>query len=244
MAGLKLRHMRRALGVLLILLLAGAALLYARDYIRRHPQNVPWTPLDLRDPVGRFTLHKLSSLGERPAQCRVLLRRAGLGDVAAPPKRESEQCGYVDGVRLVRDTSYSPSGLVTACPVAAALTLFERETLQPAAQRHLGSEVVSIDHAGSYSCRRLYGRSDGRFSEHATGDALDIIGFRLADGTRVSVLRDWASGDAKSAFLHDVRDGACAVFATVLSPEYNAAHADHLHFDQASRGGMGRGLCR
>jgi hypothetical protein len=32
------------------------------------------------------------------------------------------------------------------------------------------------------------------------------------------------------------------VFGTVLSPDYNAAHADHFHFDQAARG-FG-GLCR
>jgi len=32
------------------------------------------------------------------------------------------------------------------------------------------------------------------------------------------------------------------VFGTVLSPDYNPAHADHLHFDQASRGSGG--MCR
>jgi hypothetical protein len=104
--------------------------------------------------------------------------------------------------------------------------------------------VAAVDHAGSYSCRRIYGRSEGRFSEHATADALDITGFRLADGTRISVLRDWESGGPKTAFLHDVRDGSCRLFATVLSPDYNAAHADHLHLDQAERGKVGWSLCR
>jgi hypothetical protein len=32
------------------------------------------------------------------------------------------------------------------------------------------------------------------------------------------------------------------VFATTLSPEYNAAHRDHLHLDQARRAGFG--VCR
>ncbi|MDP1909506.1 MAG: extensin family protein, partial [Hyphomicrobium sp.] len=41
----------------------------------------------------------------------------------------------------------------------------------------------------------------------------------------------------------DVRDGACRLFSTTLSPDYNAAHADHLHFDQASRGAVGGRLC-
>jgi hypothetical protein len=40
-----------------------------------------------------------------------------------------------------------------------------------------------------------------------------------------------------------VRDGACRLFATVLSPDYNAAHRDHLHLDEAKRGAMWR-ACR
>ena len=239
--------MRRALWWLLFLILAGAAYLYGREYVRRHPQDVPWTALSLRDPVGRFTLRKLVSLGDQPAQCRALLADAGIADAPAPPKRGDGQCGYVDGVRLApagRSVSFAPPGLVTACPVAAALVLFEREALQPAAARHFASKVAAVEHAGSYSCRRLYGRTDGGFSEHATADAIDIIGFRLADGTHISVLRDWRSDEPKGAFLRDVRDGACALFATVLSPDYNAAHADHLHFDQAARGNMGWSLCR
>lgn len=239
--------MRRALWWLLVLILAGAAFLYGREYVRRHPQDVPWTRLNLRDPPGRFTLRKLVSLGDQPAQCRALLADAGIADAPAPPKRGDGQCGYVDGVRLGeggRSISFAPAGLVTACPVAAALALLEREALQPAAARHFGSKVAQIEHAGSYSCRRIYGRAEGRFSEHASADAVDIIGFRLADGTRISVLRDWRSDGPKSAFLRDVRDGACGLFATVLSPDYNAAHADHLHFDQAVRGNLGWSLCR
>jgi hypothetical protein len=66
-----------------------------------------------------------------------------------------------------------------------------------------------------------------------------VAGFRLEDGTRVSVVRDWTAGGAKSDFLKEVRDGGCDLFATVLSPDYNAAHRDHLHLDQAQRGSLG-----
>jgi hypothetical protein len=122
--------------------------------------------------------------------------------------------------------------------------LFETRIAQQAALRHFGTRVAAIDHAGSYSCRRLYGRASGAYSEHATADAIDIVGFRLADGTRVSVLDDWSRGGPKSEFLREVRDGACRLFSTVLSPDYNAAHADHLHFDQAQRGNAGWRACR
>jgi hypothetical protein len=94
---------------------------------------------------------------------------------------------------------------------------------------------VTIDHFGSYSCRRIYGRDAGTWSEHATADAVDVAGFRLADGRRITVVGDWRREGAKAAFLHEVRDGACQLFATTLSPDYNAAHRDHLHLDQADR---------
>ena len=239
--------MRAALAWLLVLVVIAAAGLYGRDYVRRHPQDVPWTRLDLGDPVGLFTVRKLAALGDRPAQCRALIAQAGLGDVPAPPRGSGADCGYADGIRIGgqgRTVEFRPAGLVTSCPVAAALALFERDVLQPAAQRHFGTRAAVIDHSGSYSCRRLYGRADGPFSEHSTADAIDIVGIRLADGTSISVARNWSGGGAKAAFLRDVRDGACGLFATILSPDYNQAHADHLHFDQAERGKVGWSLCR
>jgi hypothetical protein len=95
---------------------------------------------------------------------------------------------------------------------------------------------VQIEHLGAYNCRRMYGRSSGRWSEHATGNALDVAAFVLADGRRVSLAGNWTGKGAEAAFLRRVRDDACDVFGTVLSPDYNAAHADHFHLDQASRG--------
>lgn len=237
--------MARLIWLLVLLLLIVGGYLIVRDYARRHPQDVPWTDLDLKDPIGGFTGRKLASLGDDPGLCRTLLRRAGVDDVAVPPRLSQPSCGYSDGMRLVgRDVRYAPGGLVTACPVAAALHLFDTRVVQFAALRHFNSRVVGIEHFGSYSCRRLYGRSEGEYSEHATADAVDISGFVLADGMRIRVLSDWRGEGAKAAFLRDVRDGACELFATVLSPDYNSAHRDHLHLDQAKRGEMGFRVCR
>ena len=240
------RLIRTAFPWLLVMLLLVLAGLYARDWARRHPQDLPWTDLSLGQPVGYFTMRKLVKLGDHPGQCRAMLRSAGVLDQPVPPKRTSPDCGYADGTRLGnagRTVGYAPAGLVTSCPVAAGLVLLDR-AIQFAAIRHFGSKVVEVSHSGSYSCRRLYGRDEGPFSEHATADAVDINGFVLADGTRISVLRDWPGDGAKSLFLREVRDGACDLFATVLSPDYNRAHADHLHLDLAERGKAGWSLCR
>lgn len=239
--------MRAVVWFILLSLLAVAAI-ELRAWFDRHPQDLPWTELDLDDPVGRFTGGKIAALGSSPAQCRALLGEAGSPDRPAPPRTAGARCGYRDGTRLgsggAREAGFAPAGLVTSCPVAAALLLWDERVVQPAARRHFGAAVTSMQHAGSFSCRRIYGRESGSWSEHATADAVDILGFRLADGRTVSVLRDWRRQGANAAFLHDVRDGACQLFTTVLSPDYNAAHRDHLHLDTADRGMGGWRACR
>ncbi len=224
----------------------GGLLLYG--YARNHPEDMPWTELDLAQPVGAFTGRKLAELGGEGEKCQALLRRAGVRFNALPPRKSTSQCGYDDAVRFASrgalDVAYRPRDLGTSCPVAAALALWEWHVVQPAAIEHFGQKVESIDHFGSFSCRRIYGRSEGSWSEHATANAVDIAGFRLEDGTRITLVGDWKDDGPRSRFLHDVRDGACKLFATVLSPDYNAAHRDHLHLDQAERGAWGWRGCR
>jgi hypothetical protein len=241
----------RLLSLLRTLFLLGLvtfAALLLWGYGRNHPEDLPWTRLDLAEPVGAFTGRKLTALGGEPNQCRALLDRAGIRFEALPARAAGEQCGYDDAVRFRRGgtlgIAYLPRDLGASCPVAAALALWEWHVVQPAAVEHFGVKVASIDHFGSYSCRRVYGRNEGAWSEHSTANAVDIAGFRLDDGTRVSVLRDWNGDNSRAAFLREVRNGACDLFATVLSPDYNAAHRDHLHLDQAERGAMGWRGCR
>ena len=217
-------------------------------FARRNPEDLPWTKLDLAHPVGAFTGRKLAALREEPPrQCRSLLRRAGVRFTALPP-RGSDQCGYSDAVRFTRGGAlrigYAPADLAASCPVSAGLALWEWHVVQPAALEHFGRSVASIEHYGSYSCRRIYGRSEGAWSEHSTANAIDIAAFRLSDGTRITVVGDWEDEGPRSEFLRDVRDGACDLFATVLSTDYNESHREHLHFDQAARGALGWRGCR
>lgn len=224
----------------------GALLLYG--YARTHPEDMPWTRLDLGQPVGAFTGRKLTALRGETDRCHRLLREAGVSFTALPSRQARPQCGYDDAVRLATegslDIAFRPASLGVSCPVAASLTLWEWHVVQPAALRHFGRKVVAIEHFGSYSCRRTYGRDVGSWSEHATANAVDIAAFRLEDGQRIGIAADWNGEGAEAAFLRDVRDGACRLFATVLSPDYNRAHHDHLHFDHAERGAMGWRGCR
>jgi len=227
-------------GWIIALFVIGALLLAARGWLVDHPEHDPWAPLDLNDPPGWATQRKLAVLRSDPAECRAVLERSGVAFTALPAVGEGA-CRREDRT-VLSAAPLAPKAPAATCAVGAALMLWLRQGVQPGAEELLGSRVARVEHFGTFSCRRLYGRDEGGWSEHATGNAIDIAAFVLEDGRRIAVLRDWPGDSEEAAFLRLARDEACKVFGTVLSPDYNAAHADHLHLDQAARG-FG-GFCR
>ena len=218
-------------------------------------QDLPWKPLDLSRPIGAATTTKVSAFDlprvaaaeevERStAACMTVLREAGVRVERAADRNDGGFCIVQGAVRITGGdvTPLSPGGVVMQCPLAVRYVIWDRQVLRPAAREVMGSEPARVENFGTYSCRRIYGSSDTneRPSEHARANALDISGFRLEDGRSVSVLNDWSSsgprGEEGSRFLRTVRDGACRLFSNALDPDYNAAHADHLHLDGAPRG--------
>lgn len=122
------------------------------------------------------------------------------------------------------------------CALAATFTAWVRNGVAPAARVFLGAELARVETFGSYSCRNVNGAQAGRLSEHASANAVDVSGFLLADGRRITLKADWTSPDPNvRSFLLAIRTSACRRFKTVLSPDYNSLHADHFHLD------MGRG---
>ncbi len=178
-------------------------------------------------------------VNENIKQCVGELDRLGARYMAIADQSLGNGCSTIGNVQLLGVGVPITNVTAVRCPLARALALWTRETLQPAARDVFGSRVVKIESMGGYSCRNIIGgRGTGR-SEHATGNAVDIGAFVLADGRRVSIRQGWNGSDDDRTFLRNIRGAACKRFQTVLSPDYNAAHFDHLHFDLG-----GKPFCR
>lgn len=184
--------------------------------------------------VSVTALHaaNLPRFEQEAGACRTALTQAHIQIEPVPDLREGGSCGYADAVALTQSLHPYSGPVTTSCAVAAGLVLWERDVVAPAAARHFGQDVARIELAGpAYSCRPIAGRSDGRMSEHASANAIDIGGFTLADGRVLTIAKGWNGTPSERAFLREVRDGGCDLFQVVLSPDYNRAHHDHLHLD-------------
>jgi hypothetical protein len=71
------RSLAGAAGFLLDLLLAGLLVFALVDRLAP-PQDLPWKPFSLNQPIGLATAGKLARIGADPAACRAALREGGV----------------------------------------------------------------------------------------------------------------------------------------------------------------------
>lgn len=190
---------------------------------------------------GNNTARSTASFTPRP-QARACL--ADLGSKRAsftplPDQYYGSGCSTLNTVKLAQLRSDHASLALTnlgpvTCPLADTFAGWARFGVDRAAQQILGSPVVRIETLGSYNCRNVAG--SGRRSAHATANAIDVSGFVLADGRRITVSQDWSGQSPKVRnFFTAIHSSACKRFGTVLGPAYNAAHRDHLHLELGGR---------
>lgn len=185
-------------------------------------------PITLQGPPSRET-----------EQCFVDLSRANVRFSPLPDRDYGGGCVVIGAVQLI-DFGLPTSGLKSMrCPLARTFIAWLRNGVAPAARELLGTDLRRVQTYGTYSCRGIVGgnvASAGRVSQHGLANAVDIAGFELADGRRITIERDWHGSDpAIRDFLRIIHRSACKRFTTVLSPEYNAAHYNHLHFDMGGK---------
>ena len=221
-----------------IVLLVAAALGYAGWSLLPRQYN-PFSPLSLDDEAGRVTQFKLRRLS--PAQCHTLLEEANRrGWVAS--RSVADSGGPCPLKQVVRVANFGPvrlsSSFLASCPLALSSALFIHQQARPLTLNLMHSELRQVDHVGSFACRNIYHRQNAPLSEHATANALDISGFRLADGRQITIVRGWQQ-PASGPWLRALLSASCGYYGNGLGPEYNAAHKTHFHL-----GMRGYGLCR
>lgn len=199
-------------------------------YTRSAPRRVASTP---------------QSVASRPkdASCLTDLNQAGARFNALPDSYSAPGCNKLGTVQLMALSGDTSQFGITnigpvQCKVANTFNDWARFGVDRAARQILGSPLAQIETMGSYACRNVAGSN--RRSAHARAEAIDVSGFVLEDGRRITLTEDWNGGSAaEREFLRVVQKSACKRFGTVLGPEYNRAHADHFHLE-----GTGANFCR
>ena len=209
----------KILAPLVGLLLAGCAFGGAGPSAPARPIGAP--PVTLALPMSHETQACFADLSREEVRYSPL-----------PDRNFGGGCTVIGAVQLI-DIGVPVSGLkAMRCGLAEEFIGWTRNAVAPAAFQILGSRLIKIETMGTYACRNTVGTATLRLSGHALANAVDVSAFILADGRRVSIEQGWRSGDGTvRRFLDLIHSSACKRFGTVLSPNYNAAHHDHLHLE-------------
>jgi len=165
----------------------------------------------------------------------------GKVEAKALPPIEEKLCGTqsplsVTGVLTNGRMVPISGGVETDCGIASALPAWI-ESIDSYLMARDNTRIEEVVVGTSYMCRNVNNASGGNLSFHAFADALDVVGFKLEDGRFVTVEKGWSDAlSPEGRLLRFAHDSACANFTTVLGPEANALHRDHLHVDLGCHG--------
>jgi hypothetical protein len=229
--------MRRT-GRSVLRVILGALLLiatFAAFWFGMVPQRYsPFPAISLDEPPYWFVDFRLAALRRDPDACRAVLREPHVAAAPIPNREITNGCGWTNAVRLSSVGRAELGVDQLTCEAATALALWVEYEVQPLAIAAFGSRVTAIADMGTYDCRNIVGNSRWAMtrSQHALANAVDIGGFRLADGRQISVVRDWRGHGPEARFLHTVHARACPYFRVAIGPDFNPAHANHFHYDR------------
>jgi len=170
-----------------------------------------------------------------PSACQLRLAKVAvfqpLGTLVGPG-----DCGAPDAVQLqavvlpdqVKVAVKPPATL--RCPMAEQIAAWLRDDVAPTLAES-GPPLRVLDNFDSYECRGRNRVRAAQLSEHGRADALDVRGFRLADGHEINLTDVGVSKDLRQK----IRANVCARFSTVLGPGSDGYHEEHVHLDLAER---------
>jgi hypothetical protein len=203
------------------------------------PDEKPETPLEVTAPPPPPDPAPLSETPEELALCLKDLKAIGADFSQEPEIDGATGCGIAHPLtvrRILPDVDLEPDATIR-CETALSLARMANDMLVPAAARAFPDKpkLSSITQASGYVCRNRNSAQDGKVSEHAYGNAIDIAGLRFGDENMPVMIARQDDGTAEAAFQRAFNAIACLYFTTVLSPGSDATHQDHLHLDVIKR---------
>jgi hypothetical protein len=171
-----------------------------------------------------------------PSACRLALTDEFAVAPSIPAIHGPGACGGDDLVRLEavvlpdkRRVALTPAATMR-CTMATAVVNWVRSDVAPEVAK-LGSEITALDNFDSYECRGRNGVTGAPLSEHGRANAIDVHGFKLADGRMIELTDRTQPRDFRETVLHSL----CTRFPTVLGPDSDWHHEDHIHIDLIER---------
>ena len=203
--------------------------------------------VDVKTEAGRKAAEEAEKARERPhedageeAACRKALTEIGVGFEEASAVEDGKACGIDKPVLLKRlpgGIEVEPQATVR-CEAALQLARWLEGSVKPSLQAAMPQETITgLSQASAYVCRNRNGATEGRISEHAFGNAIDIAGFTFKSGKTFTIRPADKDSTLEGAFQRAITEAACLYFTTVLDPGSDAAHQNHLHLDVKERRG-------
>lgn len=180
---------------------------------------------------------------EKPARiyqaaCPAML--SGLVEGKMLPPLEEGACGLqspieVSAVFVGGQKVEFTSPITTNCQMATTLAGWVGQ-VSDYTQSIFNAPVTGLVTGTSYMCRPRNNQAGADQSEHGFANALDVVGFEIGGKRRVSLPENWDPATPEGRTMRFAHDAACGQFTTVLGPEANALHFDHLHVDLGCHG--------
>ena len=226
---------RRSIAMPLFVAFLLLGLIIAAFWFGRVPNALsPFPTISMQKRGQWFIDPRLATLRTDHELCKRVLVGPHIQASPIAPRPVRNGCGWSNAFRVTKAGGASIGIKQLSCETAAGLSLWVLDAVQPAAQEFFKTNVSSVQNYGTYDCRNIVGNPmwKGMRSQHATANAIDISGFRLADGTSISVLSHWNDKGPKGRFLRHIHRKSCRYFRVSLGPNFNPSHRDHFHFDR------------
>jgi hypothetical protein len=180
-------------------------------------------------------------------QCIKDLTTAGVTFTEKPRIDDGDGCGIdkpIEVSRILPGIALVPSGTLR-CQAALELSQWVKTVVIPAAEQAMPEKgkLTAVNQASTYLCRKRNSVSEGKISEHARGNAIDMAALTFENGKVPMTIAPEKEPTMNGAFQRTLNASACLYFTTVLAPGSDETHQDHMHLDLIKRNNDAR-YCR